>query len=306
MKKERKLIPVIFNLISIPFYFFGFYSLRAENRTKILGTYRFFQIGLTRDYGIYRQYFFTEGPHFINAVVILLIVSFMMVLSYCIVLGICKSKLTEKQYIKLSLTFSCLSYCFYASAVVIGVVFYSNIFHASYVIQGKGHLGFSAAIISILQFTALFIHYFNFIDYVLSKKEYKEIEKSSLTDSQKNITEWDIKRKILNSNHFYLVGSKGEYEGGKIEILENKELIIGKDPTISAVVINKKYQKVSRKHCGIIRKGYCYYIKDYSKNGTYLSFDGSKMQTGGVLNKVESGQKFNLAKTDNEFYCQTE
>lgn len=306
MKKKRKLIPIIFILISIPFYFFGFYSLKADNGKTILGTYRFFQIGLTNDYDVYRQYFFTEGPHFINAVVVLLIISLVMMLAYWFIFAIHKSNLTEKQYITLSFVFSFLSHCFYASAVVIGVMFYSNIFHASYVQQGQGRLGFSVAFVLTFQLASFFIQYFNFIDYVIPKKEQKAKEKVPQVGLSKENDFSGLVQNVKTANHFYLIGSKGEYEGGKIEIPENRELIIGKDPSISSVIVNKKYKKVSRKHCGVLRKGYCYYIKDYSTNGTYLSFDGSKLQSGGILNKVESGQRFNLAKTDNEFYCQTE
>lgn len=296
-------------ICSLPFYFFGFYSLRADNGEKILNTYRFFAIGLTKDYDGYRMYLFSEGPHFVNAIVILLFVSLFMMFFYLLICAFRKSTFSEEQYISLSFAFTVLIHSFYSSAVVIGVLFYSNILHASYVLLGRGRLGFSVPIVLILQLIAFFMQYFNWIDYVYAEKRKckDELESDAAAFEVTRATAARTNIPVQKpANSFYILASKGEYKGGKISLPDNNEIIIGKDPAVASIVISGKYKKVSRKHCGIIRKGYFFYVKDYSLNGTFMSFDGTRMQSGGVLNKVEAGQKFNLANTDNEFYCQIE
>ena len=51
-----------------------------------------------------------------------------------------------------------------------------------------------------------------------------------------------------NTMKALLVFTGGDYKGGKIELPNHQELLIGKDPAICSVVISKKYGKISRKH----------------------------------------------------------
>lgn len=314
---------MIMMLVSIPFSYFGFYCLKSDNGTKILGTARFWLIGLTKEYGDMRQYFFVDGPHFFNAVVVLLIISILFMLAFSIVQMSKKSLLTQKQEISLSFIFSLLTHGFYAAAVIITILFYANLFHASYTIQGHGRLGVCPIIAIILQFPAVWAYAMLFIEFVLPHRKPKEEEDEEEIPASKVAvappaavgprTPFSPRPQVVpppppvhhNSVNAFLMGYDGEYKGGKIKINENEEILIGKDSKICSVVIDEKYKKVSRKHCGISRKGYDIFIKDYSTNGTYLSFDKTKIPSG-VSYKLESGQRFNLAKTDNEFYCQIE
>ena len=84
----------------------------------------------------------------------------------------------------------------------------------------------------------------------------------------------------------------------------HQELLIGKDPAICSVVISKKYGKISRKHCGVMRKDYQFFIRDYSTNGIYSALDKEKIETGGGFYKLKPNEMINLAKTDIEFYCE--
>ncbi len=322
MKKEREIIPEILMLSSLAFYFFGFFSLKSEAGARLFGTWKFWLIGITGDYQDYYPYFYTKGPNFIKAVFGLVMCSVVAYLAYVIILIVRRSALNEKQYISLCYVFSLLTHGLYSGAALITLLFYSNGIHACYVLKGSGRLGACAYIVVLIQCVAVMIYSYNLIDYVIIPARIKhKLKKQGI----KAEVEFNGRRQFIsgavpqpfsaspypvkpadNGLKCFIIGSKGDYKDGKIPLIDGQELIIGKDPKMCELIINKKYSKVSRKHCGVVRKGYNIYIKDYSTNGTFFSFDDERLQGGGILNKTVSGKRFNLAHTENEFYCQFE
>lgn len=65
---------------------------------------------------------------------------------------------------------------------------------------------------------------------------------------------------------------------------------IGKDPARCQIVIDRGYKKVSRVHCGVLRKGKSFYVRDYSTNGTFRSAGDQRMQSGGAWNTLCADQ----------------
>jgi hypothetical protein len=314
LKKKRELIPAIIMLSCIPFYFFDFFSLKLDDGQKIIGTARFWLIGLTGDYGEYQQYFNSIGPNFLGGCVGLLICSLLFYIVFVVILILKKDTLTPNQYTVFSFLTCLFINCFYLSSVAITLLFYSNKYHVSYAVTGKGRMGWCVLLVILAQITSVVIQFLNVSEYVIAPNKAKKLEQITnidLKDDNEKIEEKPIQKPIPTEIKYqhqwqcYLIGSKGEYRDGRIKVEDNDELIIGKDPSLCTVVIDKKYSKVSRKHCGVVKKGYNIYLKDYSTNGTFMSFDKQRVPKG-TLYKIESGQRFNLANTENEFYCQIE
>lgn len=67
-----------------------------------------------------------------------------------------------------------------------------------------------------------------------------------------------------------IIGLKGTLIGRRIEIQNNVEVVLGRDPDQVDVVIHGS--KVSRMHCGIRFNyhGNDYTVCDYSSNGTFI------------------------------------
>lgn len=86
----------------------------------------------------------------------------------------------------------------------------------------------------------------------------------------------------------------GEIVGASITIEDGDTIIIGRDKSISNVILEDS--KISRKHCSITydaRMGE-YYITDYSSNGTSLG-DGTKLVKG-VSTSIQKGTEIVLTK----------
>lgn len=96
----------------------------------------------------------------------------------------------------------------------------------------------------------------------------------------------------------FLSGSNAGYS---IPIPAGEEIVIGKDPSVCSVVIDKKYDRVSRKHCGVRYdpSQNLYLVTDYSSNGTRL-VGGAKLAHNST-SYLESGSVISLAKTENNF-----
>ena len=75
MQTSAKNVPIFLFACSVPFYFFGLFSLHTDRGVKLVGSLRFWQMGLTGDYDPYQQYFYTRLANFAQAVVVLLIFS---------------------------------------------------------------------------------------------------------------------------------------------------------------------------------------------------------------------------------------
>lgn len=93
----------------------------------------------------------------------------------------------------------------------------------------------------------------------------------------------------------------GSCAGYQVPVDAYEELIIGKDPTLCAIVIDRKYEKVSRKHCGVRfdPANGMYLVTDYSTNGTRIVGGGKLMRNS--TSYVERGTTINLANTENSF-----
>ena len=73
-----------------------------------------------------------------------------------------------------------------------------------------------------------------------------------------------------------VTGITGMYKDATIDVNKGAELIIGRDPVMSNLVVSENAEKVSRKHCGIVFDGAKYSVTDYSSNGTFKA-DGTRL-----------------------------
>jgi hypothetical protein len=73
-----------------------------------------------------------------------------------------------------------------------------------------------------------------------------------------------------------ITGLTGMYKGATLDITAGEELIIGRDPVLSNLIITENADKISRKHCGIVFDGAKYSVTDYSSNGTFKA-DGTRL-----------------------------
>lgn len=68
-----------------------------------------------------------------------------------------------------------------------------------------------------------------------------------------------------------LEGVAGMYSGAQFKMSANEEFMIGRDGTLSDIVISTNSEKVSRRHCSVkyLASLNCYQVTDYSLNGTF-------------------------------------
>lgn len=71
----------------------------------------------------------------------------------------------------------------------------------------------------------------------------------------------------------YLYGLNGSCAGYNFELTANEEFVIGKDASVSSIVIDPSFKEISRKHCGITYSNQTdgFTIIDYSSNGTWAN-----------------------------------
>lgn len=93
----------------------------------------------------------------------------------------------------------------------------------------------------------------------------------------------------------------GMDKGATYTIKDGEEIIIGKDPNTANIIIDKKYEKVSRRHCGIKydAENDIYMVIDYSMNGTYIN--SVKQLSKNIYVKVPKGTIINLAKENIDY-----
>lgn len=99
----------------------------------------------------------------------------------------------------------------------------------------------------------------------------------------------------------HILGISGTAKNYRFEVKDGEEIIIGKNSAVANVIIEAKYDGVSKKHCGItyLATDDKYLVIDYnSTNGTYI--DVKRMPTG-MKRKVASGTEIVLGQTDNKF-----
>lgn len=97
-----------------------------------------------------------------------------------------------------------------------------------------------------------------------------------------------------------IIGVKGSCAGYRFDINSGDEIVIGKDATVSNVVIDPSYKEVSRKHVSIIYDGIRdqYRVVDFSSNGTWAN--GSKLIIGQEV-YLSHGSELKLANDKNIF-----
>lgn len=90
----------------------------------------------------------------------------------------------------------------------------------------------------------------------------------------------------------------GEFRGATFAV--NEQLTIGRDSNVSNIVVVAP--KISRKHCSIRFDAYsnCYYVTDFSTNGTYTANNGARLSHG-VETSVPCGTILSLGNNDNQF-----
>lgn len=141
MQTSAKNVPIFLFACSVPFYFFGLFSLHTDRGVKLVGSLRFWQMGLTGDYDPYQQYFYTRLANFAQAVVVLLIFSLLFMVLFFILAAV-RDKIKDLVVAERALfAFALLCFAFYCTAVLIEILFYTNRFHASYILEGRGGWG---------------------------------------------------------------------------------------------------------------------------------------------------------------------
>ena len=92
---------------------------------------------------------------------------------------------------------------------------------------------------------------------------------------------------------------KGQYNGAELEILPNRELVIGRNSQMCNLILPD--QDISRKHCSVkySETEGCYYVTDYSTFGVYIN-DSQKLEKN-VSVRLPVGTKITLGEGNNEF-----
>ncbi|MBO5410384.1 MAG: FHA domain-containing protein [Clostridia bacterium] len=97
-----------------------------------------------------------------------------------------------------------------------------------------------------------------------------------------------------------ITGISGAYEGAIFRLDPGENIIIGRDPKTSHIVVDEGCELVSRTHCtvkGNSRTGY-YSVTDHSKNGTFV--DGERLPKG-VTVFVPKGAILYIGDRENTF-----
>ncbi len=94
--------------------------------------------------------------------------------------------------------------------------------------------------------------------------------------------------------HGSLLGTAGAFSGARFPIPDDKDVLIGRDPSKCQIVLGAEAQKVSRVHCSVrfnAREG-CYYVTDLSSNGTYRT-SGARLPRG-QMQMLSRGERIRL------------
>ena len=104
----------------------------------------------------------------------------------------------------------------------------------------------------------------------LEKKRDREIDENDLWQEEQSTVVLTNKFSSV-SKYGLIIGIRGSGQNTSYRLYHEEEILIGRDS--SQVQILVKHRAVSRKHCGIRfdENKQCYYVCDYSKNGTTIS-----------------------------------
>ena len=99
--------------------------------------------------------------------------------------------------------------------------------------------------------------------------------------------------RMANMYQGYVSVLSGSMRGAGITVADGETLYVGRDPKWANLVLSE--QQISRRHCTITYSTAenCYFVRDESQHGTYLS-DGRRL-TQGVVTRVEKGSQLTLA-----------
>lgn len=98
----------------------------------------------------------------------------------------------------------------------------------------------------------------------------------------------------------YLKGLSGAFVGAEIP-LEEKDIVLGRDPKLANIVFDGKYNKISRRHARLIYRSQTheFILEDlYSAHGTFVK---AKKLTGGKKVRLRSGDTFYLISSEHTF-----
>ena len=103
-------------------------------------------------------------------------------------------------------------------------------------------------------------------------------------------------------------GRNGAYAGSSIPLTPGSTLVIGRDPQVANIVIMHNNSDISRRHCALRMdpQGACYYVTDYSRNGTYWNSAQSHASGSALPKNIETPLPRNtlltLGKNGTVFY----
>ena len=98
-----------------------------------------------------------------------------------------------------------------------------------------------------------------------------------------------------------LSGVAGMYAGQSLPLAANEDMVIGRDASLSNIIIDQNSDKVSRRHC-IVRFDTArntYMVTDSSTNGTFI--DGGNRLVANVPTPVQRGSVISLGSRENQF-----
>lgn len=83
-------------------------------------------------------------------------------------------------------------------------------------------------------------------------------------------------------NHIECIA--GNYQGYTFDLRPNEEIVLGRDPALSHIVLSDDNERLSRKHCGIVFDVNLgkYGVIDYSRHGTFLE-NGTRVSAGAYM-----------------------
>ena len=96
-------------------------------------------------------------------------------------------------------------------------------------------------------------------------------------------------------------GLSGMYAGQEIPMAQNDDLVIGRDASLSNIIIDQNADKVSRKHC-VVRYDSArntYMVTDHSTNGTFI--DGGNRLVANMPTPLTRGTVIALGNRENRF-----
>lgn len=98
-----------------------------------------------------------------------------------------------------------------------------------------------------------------------------------------------------------VIALSGKESGYRYPVKDGEELIIGKDPRVSHIIVDSSHERISKKHCGVKwnAKANQYQVIDYSTNGTYIN--SIRKLNKGLFVSVPKGTIINLGKDNVDF-----